>query len=200
MFIAELFCNDGTYELSIPLKLVYPPGYNQQFWQKNWTPFVYNNTLYLSYSMNPHLVLSPNLKTGQCDAHHHTMFSSVWPYGQMRGSSEAILVDGEYLSFFHSGLNDASIASWPRFAWHYFMGAYTFASTPPFAITRMTDRPMVSPDLYTASNRYKKVIFPGGFAVVGASIYVAYGKDDCEIWIMTLDKEELKKALKPIRD
>jgi predicted GH43/DUF377 family glycosyl hydrolase len=198
MFIAELFDRDGHYELSLSLKLIYPPEYNQQLWQKNWTPFVYNDTLYLSYSINPHLVLIPDLKTGKCYRHQCTSFSSIWPYGPFRGSSSAILIDGEYLSFFHSGIQEASIASWPWMVWHYFIGAYTFAATPPFALTRMTKNPILAPDFYTISNRLKRVIFPGGFVIVDSSIYVAYGKDDCEIWIMTLDKEELKKALMPI--
>jgi hypothetical protein len=41
------------------------------------------------------------------------------------------------------------------------------------------------------------VIFPGGFVVCDDAIYVAYGRDDREIWIATLDKEALKKALIP---
>jgi predicted GH43/DUF377 family glycosyl hydrolase len=199
MFITELFDFDGNYELSIPLKLIYPPGYDQQLWQKNWTPFVYNDTLYLSYSINPHLILLPNLKTGECYKSHETSFPSTWIYGPLRGSSNAILMDGEYLSFFHSAAYDETVISWPWVVWHYFMGAYTFATTPPFSLTRMTDLPILTPDLYTISNRQKRVVFPGGFIVCGSSIYVAYGKDDCEIWMMTLDKEELKKALKPIQ-
>jgi predicted GH43/DUF377 family glycosyl hydrolase len=42
------------------------------------------------------------------------------------------------------------------------------------------------------------VVFPGGFAVVGSLIYVAYGKDDREIWIATIDKDALKRSLKTI--
>lgn len=198
MFIAELFCLNGYYELSAPLKLTYPPKYGEQLWQKNWTPFVCEGTLYFSYSLNPHLVLFANLLTGECHALHETHFHSSWPFGELRGSSEAILVDGEYLSFFHSGIFETSEASWPRTIWHYFMGAYTFSARPPFAITRITEKPILTHGLYTASDRQKRVIFPGGFVVDGSSIYVAYGKDDCEMGIMILDKEQLKKALKPI--
>jgi predicted GH43/DUF377 family glycosyl hydrolase len=198
MFIAEVLCFDGHYELSVPLKLIYPEEYNMQLWQKNWTPFVYENKLYFSYSLNPHLILFPNMMTGECYAQHKTQFHSNWIFGPLRGSSEAILVDGEYLSFFHSGIYEASSISWPWIAWHYFMGAYTFSAKPPFGVTSITDKPILARNLYTSSDRQKRVIFPGGFAVVGSSIYVAYGKDDCELGVMTLDKEELKKALKPV--
>jgi predicted GH43/DUF377 family glycosyl hydrolase len=44
------------------------------------------------------------------------------------------------------------------------------------------------------------VIFPGGFVVIDPYIYVAYGKDDHEMWIAPIDKAELKKALKPVSE
>jgi predicted GH43/DUF377 family glycosyl hydrolase len=79
------------------------------------------------------------------------------------------------------------------------MGACTFSASPPFELTKMTAKPIIGPDFYTASYLEKRVIFPGGFVDAGDLIYIAYGKDDCEIWIATLDKKELKKALIPIQ-
>ncbi len=52
---------------------------------------------------------------------------------------------------------------------------------------------------YTNAFNEKCVIFPGGSVVVDSKIYVAYGKNDCEMWIATLDKEELKKSLIPVQ-
>ena len=78
------------------------------------------------------------------------------------------------------------------------MGAYTFSPTPPFQITRFTPEPIVAEGFYTQSSQWKRVIFPGGFVVADPYIYVAYGKHDVEMWIATIDKAELKKALKPV--
>ena len=78
------------------------------------------------------------------------------------------------------------------------MGAYTFSADPPFAITSYTKKPIVGEGFYTDSNYYKRVIFPGGFVVSDSVIYLAYGKDDSEIWIATIDKAALKKALMPV--
>lgn len=77
------------------------------------------------------------------------------------------------------------------------MGAYTFSAEPPFAITSYTQSPVVDDSFYTKSSYFKRVIFPGGAVAIGPNIYLAYGKDDQEIWIAILDKEALKKALIP---
>ncbi len=195
IFIAELSKINGTYELSVPLKLYYEPEYTYCLWQKNWTPFEYQGQLLLSYSLNPHLIIYPNLITGACYPYYETSGTIDWPFGILRGSSSAVLVDGEYWSFFHSSIWTGSKVSPGQEIWHYFMGAYAFASTPPFKITRITQKPIIAEEFYTLTHREKRVIFPGGFAVLGESIYVAYGKDDCEMWIATLDKQELKKAM-----
>ena len=78
------------------------------------------------------------------------------------------------------------------------MGAYTFSAEPPFHITQMTALPIFTEEFYSPSFYYKKVVFPGGFVESGPFIYLAYGKDDSEIWIATLDKQALKNALTPL--
>lgn len=199
IFLAELFFADDHFQLSSPLKLLCEEKYNAFLQQKNWIPFEWQNGLYFVYSINPHEILSPNLRNGVCYSLYKTAPSIHWIYGSLRGSSSAQLVDGEYLVFFHSGAKIRSPASYDWKLWHYFMGAYTFSAEPPFKITKMTPQPIMHEDFYTPSYREKRVVFPGGFVVDGPHIYVAYGKDDCEIWIATLDKEELKKTLVPVQ-
>ena len=180
------------------MKLYYEPHYKFQLWQKNWTPFdMVENSCWVILSI-PMSLFIRTYCTGACYPFQETQSSINWEFGTLRGSSQAVLVDGEYWSFFHSGIKASSEASYGWDLWHYFMGAYAFSATPPFAITRMTTRPIVSDGFYTPSNHEKRVIFPGGFAMMGEKIYLAYGKDDCEIWIMTMDKEELKKAMTPL--
>ncbi len=198
LFIAELSFAEGHYQLSSPLKLFFEEKYHSQSQQKNWVPFEWQNNLFFSYSIHPHQVLSANLKNGSCYSLHKTNPPIQWPYGSLRGSSQAQLVDGQYLAFFHSSAKTRSPASYDWKLWHYFMGAYTFSAEPPFTLTRMTPKPIMAEEFYTPSYREKRVVFPGGFVVDGAYIYVAYGKDDCEMWIATLDKEALKQAMIPI--
>ncbi|MCE5317964.1 MAG: hypothetical protein LLG04_11490, partial [Parachlamydia sp.] len=58
--------------------------------------------------------------------------------------------------------------------------------------------PIRAKEFYAKTTQGKKVIFPGGFVVSGPHIHLAYGKNDCEIWIVTLDKKLLKESLIPI--
>lgn len=198
MFIAELFYDGDKFTLSTPLKLRYEKKYHQLV-QKNWVPFEWDNTLLLAYSLGPHEIIYPNLYNGACYPCYETSSPIHWDYGTLRGSTPPILVDGEYLAFFHSGTLFSSSASWDLPLWHYFMGAYTFTAEPPFEITKTTPHPIVGKGFYTLSDCEKRVIFPGGFVVSGSNIHVAYGKDDCEVWIATIDKNALKKALVPCK-
>ena len=197
MFIAELFCTDGFYTLSSARKLTFEEKANI-ICQKNWTPFEYNGRLLFTYSVNPHDIISPNLLSGLCYRFDQTKPAISWDWGPLRGSTPPLLDEGEYLAFFHSSLFTASPSSWGYNLWHYFIGAYTFSSTPPFHITGISASPIMADGFYTQSNYFKRVVFPGGCVISGPYIYVAYGKDDREIWIAKLDKAALKRTLIPV--
>lgn len=207
MYIAELIYENGNFSLSEPLCLKYKAKYRDRPWQKNWTPFEWNGQLMLSYSINPHEILVPDLTTGHCIpydvASNHIPQESwlfkAWEYNSLRGGSPALLIDGEYLAFFHSGVIKNTPYSEHRNIWHYFAGAYTFSNEPPFAIKKVSPNFIDTPGFYTYSSYTKRVIYPGGFVVDGPNIYLAYGKDDCEVWIATIDLANLKESLVEIK-
>jgi predicted GH43/DUF377 family glycosyl hydrolase len=196
MVIAELFYENGRFSLSLPLKLFHAEKYPHVLCQKNWVPFEYNKQLFMGYSIFPHEVLKVNWATGACVRAYETTADIVWSWGPLRGSSAPQLIDGEYFAFFHSGTVIASSVSQGHNCWHYFMGAYTFAAEPPFNLTSWSKLPIIADEFYAHSTYYKKVVFPGGFVAKGPFFYVAYSKDDSEIWIATLDKEALKRTMK----
>ena len=200
MFMAELLLRDGNFTLSTPLKLIHHEKYNSSYWQKNWVPFEWHRQLLLAYTMNPHEILFPDLLRGDCYPCYETAVPIEWDLGILRLSAPPILVDGEYLSFFHSGTVLATEVSWEYELWHYFMGAYTFSAEPPFKITRYTRKPIIEEKFYTKSHYIKRVVFPGGLAVLDDQIYLSYGKDDSEMWIAIIDKEALNQALVPISE
>lgn len=199
MHIAEVLSNGNSYYLGAPIKLVHENKYSNVFWQKNWSPFVWNENIFLSYSINPHEVLCPNLANGTCQVCYESQKSIFWNLGALRGGSPALLVNGEYLAFFHSGVITASPASDNQELWHYFMGAYTFSAEPPFQLTSVSAFPLESPEFYTYSSYEKRVVYPGGFIVDGSYLYLAYGKDDSEIWIAKIDLDALKKSMNILR-
>ncbi len=194
MFIAELIYENGSFELSPPLKLIYEDKYFTQYVQKNWVPFEWNQQLLLAYSLAPHEILTPNFANGCCLPSYTTSSKFDWNFGILRLSTPPLLVDGEYLAFFHSAAPAISKASYDQELLHYFMGAYTFSAEPPFQITQTTPLPIIADDFYTPSSLIKRVVFPGGFVVSGDQIHVVYGKDDSEIWIATIKKSDLKNA------
>ena len=87
---------------------------------------------------------------------------------------------------------------------HYFMGAYAFSLAPPFEITQISPEPIIGKGFYIGKvyNPYwkpVKVVFPCGFIFDDKYIWVAYGKQDHEIWIAKIDKNGLLKSLNPVQ-
>lgn len=198
MYMAELTYNNAQFTLSKPQRLIHTEKYASRTVQKNWVPYTWDNTLLLTYTVNPHEVLYLNWINGNCYSCYQTKAKLDWHFGELRGSCPPLLDDGEYLSFFHSGLYTASEASYGNTIWHYYMGAYTFSADPPFAMTKISPFPIIAEGFYTQSQCEKRVVLPGGFVICDSTIYLAYGKDDCEIWIATIDKNALKKSLVPV--
>ena len=195
IFMVELIKTERGYTLSNALKITNSDKYAKFSIQKNWVPFEWNSSPYFSYSLNPHEVHEASLKNGSTRIAYESSPSIQWDYGQLRGGTPPIVVDGKNLAFFHSSMKIVSPSSHNQKLLHYFMGAYTFSLEPPFEIDKMSKQPIVAKSFYPPSFQQKRVIFPGGAVYQDPYIYVAYGKDDCEIWIAKLSKEALMNSL-----
>jgi len=82
------------------------------------------------------------------------------------------------------------------------MGAYLFEPNPPFNITHVSPNPIVYNDFYKGK-RYRTwkplhVIFPAGIIDNKDYIWVSYGKQDHECWVVKFDKKKLLNSLQPI--
>jgi len=82
------------------------------------------------------------------------------------------------------------------------MGAYIFGLHPPFTIDRMSPVPIVAKSFYNGvpHKTWKPllVVFPGGIIVEKDFIWVAYGRQDHESWVVKFDKKKLYKSLEPV--
>lgn len=199
MYIAELQETDEGFRLLTPLKITHSEKYHAVTWQKNWVPFEWNHELLLDYLRKPHEILNCDLSSGLSSPIFETTSKIKWDFGMIRGGTPALLVDGEYLAFFHSPIITKTSASNNVSMYHYYMGAYTFSSAPPFQITKISRSPIIGENFYTESSYDKRIIYPGGFTVGEKEFYVAYGKDDSEIWIATINKQKLMNSLKKIK-
>ncbi len=170
--------------------------------EKNWVPFVFHDQLLLSYSIEPHLVLQPAADSHQCLTVANTFSNPKWNWGILRGGTPAVKIGDEYLAFFHSVKDLISEQSEGARILHYFMGAYTFNAKPPFNMTKISPEPIIGKNFYNGPkyNTWKPllVVFPGGFVHEKDYIWISYGRQDHETWIVKLDKQGLLNSLIPV--
>lgn len=212
MFVAKLEINNDQFVLKEPhfLKGPWDNIHSEQFdygkskvRQKNWVPFLYKNRLHFSYTLSPHKVI-PYDESGEFDILYSTQTPAYWPLGQLRGGTPAIKMGDRYISFFHSCKIIATHNSDGEKMRHYFMGAYTFKAEPPFEITHISPEPIVGRGFYDGRMDYKtwtslRVIFPMGCIVGKKFIWVSYGRQDFESWIVQINKKKLLRSLVPVK-
>lgn len=201
--VAKLKEKGNVFTISSKDRLVNFEGADPSLREKNWTPLIYENELLLSYSLNPHLVFKPLLGTGSCETVALTNAPLEWSWGDLRGGTQFFPVDEHYLTFFHSSIRMASEASGGKEMLHYFMGAATFTKEPPFKMTQISPTPIIGDDFFKGKI-YKpywgswRGVFPGGFIVNNDFIWIIYGKQNHELWVVKLDKEGLFHSLIPV--
>jgi predicted GH43/DUF377 family glycosyl hydrolase len=210
MFVAELLENPACgnslqFELSTPEPLLFYPGIRKDK-EKNWVPFAYLNRLLLAYSISPHRILEPYPEAHQCQFIAETHANINWKWGILRGGTQASQIGREfgndYLAFFHSTKSIASVHSQGAILPHYFIGAYTFCSDPPFALSAISPKPIVGPHFYNGADyptwKPLRVVYPTNYIWDDETIYLSYGRQDHEIWIAYIDRQALFKSLIPL--
>lgn len=199
MFIAKLHFDYHHFYLEPSIPLLNFENNNEKRQEKNWVPFDYHGNMLLSYSLTPHRVLYPLLNAQSCVTIYNTEKQVYWPWGELRGGTPALKEGQEYLAFFHSCKSMATIHSNGENIPHYFMGAYTFQAEPPFALSKISPEPIVGKDFYSGPsyNTWKplRVVFPGGYIADDQYIWLVYGKQDHEVWVVKFDKKRLLKSL-----
>lgn len=201
LYVAELYYDGEHFITSEPECLKHFEGQSREIREKAWVPFEYNGSLLLAYSLVPHKIFYPRLDTtGICDTVAVSESSIRWDLGILRGGTPGQLENGQYLAFFHSSKEMATAHSKGKNSLHYFMGAYTFSNEPPFAITSISKEPIIGKNFYNGID-YKpywkpiRCVFPCGYISDKEFIWVAYGRDDHECWIVKLDKKRLLQSL-----
>lgn len=203
LFIAELIEENNYFTVHNPEKIARYDGEIPGRREKNWVPFNYDGRLMLAYSLNPHLIFHPIRGTGSCETITTSKGDMDWKWGELRGGTPALLHEGEYFGFFHTFIRMESVHSDGRIMPHYFMGAYTFQKAPPFAITRISPEPIIGKSFYHGPKHSPywgsvRVIFPGGYIYDDNFVWVSYGRQDHECWIVKMDKKQLLKSLVPV--
>jgi predicted GH43/DUF377 family glycosyl hydrolase len=201
VYIARLEEKNGNFEVMYREKLSTFAGNNTLRREKNWTPFILNDTLFLAYSLSPHLILKPIFGTNTCITTSCSTKKITWRWGELRGGTPALLMSDHYLGFFHSCMMLETVHC-PKKARHYFMGAYTFNAERPFEITHISKEPIIGKNFYHGPSYPPywgtvQVVFPGGFIYDEQFIWVVFGRQDHEMWVTKLDKNGVYQHLVP---
>jgi predicted GH43/DUF377 family glycosyl hydrolase len=171
--------------------------------EKNWIPFSYRKEskeeIHFIYRIDPYDVLlleNPYENRLKDLTAHSEMKGFSWSWGIPRGGTPAVLVDGEYLTFFHSSFKDRYGKRW------YMMGAFTFEAHPPFKITAVSPCPILFHGIYDSINlngasSKLRCIFPSGLVLSedNSRVFVSCGENDSSVKIITFDTKTLLKSL-----
>lgn len=202
VFVAELQFDDDKFRLKNPEPLLKFESNVKRKFEKNWVPFEYEGKLFLSYSLNPHKVFEPIFGHKRCKTIATTKMKSHWQWGELRGGTPALLVDGSFLAFFHTTKDIKSVHSQGKCMPHYFMGAYVFDATPPFAIKKISPQIIVGDNFYSGKEHETwkplRVVFPCGYIFDENFIWITFGRQDYEMWMVKIYKEKLFESLVPV--
>jgi predicted GH43/DUF377 family glycosyl hydrolase len=164
--------------------------------EKNWVPFIFQNKIFLAYSLMPHKIME--IKDPSKNNLKHWLFTDnpcytrfFWKWGTPRGGSPAKLVDDEYLAFFHSSFGKNKKKKF------YVMGAYTYQAYPPYKVTKVSKFPIIF-----GNNKKTRIYFPTGFIIKKENnkdmIYLSYGENDKTSKIAIIDKAKLFENMRKV--
>lgn len=180
--------------------------------EKNWAPFMLQNfseqeRICFEYNVShPRQILTidnptnPRLVNVFQEANELEDIPWNKKWGVPLGGTPARLVDGEFLSFFHSKFKDRNGIIW------YVMGAYTFEVTPPHRVTKVSPYPILFDGIYDSEYRNtaepsKCIIFPTSFALQDKNhqklIHLSCGENDSTIKVLSFNKDALLDSLVP---
>jgi len=203
VYLAEVHFKEKQFFLKNIESLAHFEGASPQKREKNWTPFNYKENLLLAYSLQPHLIFRPLLRQGRCETFTSSLGKIDWKWGDLRGGTPGLIDDTYYLAFFHTCQPMETVQSNGKNILHYFMGVYTFALEPPFEILSISSEPIFAKGFYQGTT-YKpywhpiNAVFPCGFVFDQHFIWIVYGRQDHEAWVMKLDKQKLLQSLRPV--
>ena len=137
--------------------------------EKNWSPFVHNNQLYVSYFIDPHIVLKVDVESGMCEkVVENPQVGSL----KICGGTPAIYIEqlNAYLGIGHVYTSGA--LKWFR---NYYCVAYIFEAEYPFNMRHVGA--LFRFFRHTTFIR-SRIEFPVGLELQGNSLLISVGVDD----------------------
>jgi len=162
--------------------------------EKNWIPFVNNNSLYILYSDSPRSIIRcTDTAIGLQFIAFRTEFENpvkYWNYGSIRGGAPPVKYDSNSLIwFFHSHKSYVTHVGKKNV---YMIGAYVSANTYPFPIIKYCKLPLLLGIPAEAStNRLIQdcVVFPCGAVETETGWKISMGINDVEIAFLDVEEK-----------
>lgn len=171
-------------------KLLLPPSHvNNKQRQKNWSPFEHNGELYCEYSIQPHIIIKVDIKSGLTTEIYKTgeNCQEITSDNSLKGGTPPIIINNSnsfpnlpdkfYLSIGHT-----------RNFGQYLHFFYAFEINPPFSILQISD-------LFKLDGS-ERIQFASGISAEENMIYVSYGVDDCSNKISRFNFDDVFEMLK----
>lgn len=201
--------NEDTNTVDVTENYMYDiAGQNSN--QKNWIPFIHEQRLILIQNLRPYQVVEP---TGNVNTNNnirpvkfisnsegeeqHIPWKGEYGYPP-RGGTPAILVNGIYMSLFHS----MSMFQGRYDLRTYFMGAMTFCTHFPYALHSMSMYPIANHTAFYdgawTTNKVDYVIFPTGVQIDPEDtdyIWVSAGWQDKDSYLLRMNIAGLLSTL-----
>ena len=156
--------------------------------EKNWSPFVYNDELYLSYKLSPHTVLKCDINTGICTEMY--VSKSKLP-SNARGSSQIIPWKNKYIGIAHTTITTGMME---RTYVHYI---FIMNENPPFEIVN-SSIPFTFPKYF--NDWRDKIQFCCGLFIKDKYFYMSYGVADCVSFLLKVNENEIEHLLNGTKD
>lgn len=157
--------------------------------EKNWIWFEHDGEPHFVYTSQPHCVVRMNRDMVTPAQTWETENKWIWDYGEIRGGTPPVRVGDEYFTFFHSS------TPWNTRQRRYHMGALSFEAKPPFAVTRVSKRPILSGS--KEDEWYQGlplVVFPCGAIPIESHWLITLGVNDCTSAWIEIPHEEVFKT------
>lgn len=143
--------------------------------EKNWMPFEHGNALYVSYSVNPHVVLAVDATTGLCVHTHATTSDKFKRAGELRGGSPWVPITTP------RGRMCLTVVHWvkrmPTWPFRKYYHAFVLMRhEPPFPVVHVGQEFRFEPEFHDARDWIQ---FCAGMFIKDGRIYLSYGVSDC---------------------
>lgn len=151
--------------------------------QKNWSPFILNDRIYVEISINPHIVAEVDEESGRCVPLRAGSFVRRNDYSY-RGGAITFLPNIGFLGLGHFFIKPKNSLR------HYFSFFYLFDAERNLHITKVS-----LPIKFDARHRIE---FVSGLVCSGDSLLVSYGVNDCDNLFVRISLSDALETLLPV--